>query len=281
MANHLKREKQLAVLAALVEGNSIRSTERLTGVHRDTILRLLVRVGRGCRGLLDGLMRDLALTSVQCDEIWTYVAKKEKHATPAEKLTGAAGDQFVYVALDRDTKLVPSWQVGRRTQATTTAFMRDLHSRIRITRRNWIELSTDGFTMYEPAIVETFGRQVHYGQVIKIYSSGNAGRGRYSPPVVSAVRYEIISGYPEQTTTSHCERQNLQIRMQVRRFTRLTNAFSKKLANLEAAVALHFAYYNLCQRHGTIGTTPAVRAGVTDHEWTIEELLNAATAGAN
>lgn len=278
MANHLKKEKQLAVLAALVEGNSIRSTERMTGVHRDTIMRLLVKVGQGCRRLLDGMMKDLTLTSVQCDEIWTYVGKKEKRATEYEKAAGLGGDQYVFVALDRDTKLVPSWTIGRRNQKTTNALINDLHSRVKITRRNWIELNTDGFTMYEPAIAKAFGQEVHYGQVIKVYSKKNAGRGRYSPPEVIAVRYEIISGYPEQITTSHCERSNLTIRMQMRRFTRLTNGFSRKLENLEAAVALHFGYYNLCRRHQTLKTTPAVKAKVTDHEWTLEELLDRALA---
>jgi IS1 family transposase len=268
--NTLKPEKKLAVLSALVEGNSIRSTERMTGVHRDTILRLLVQVGENCLRLSDATMRDLPCSRVQVDEIWTFVAKKQKRVKQGES-DQEIGDQYVFVALDADSKLIPSFEVGKRDGQTALALMTDLFRRV--ARR--LQLTTDGFPAYIESVEESFGYDVDYAMLIKEYGPEDPGRARYSPPVVVGVTQVILNGQPNEDdiSTSYVERQNLTIRMMCRRFTRLTNAFSKKLANLKAALALHFAYYNFCRIHRTLRVTPAMAAGVTDRVWGLSDLL--------
>ena len=279
--NVTPKEKQIQILMALVEGNSIRSTERMTGVHRDTIMRLMVRVGEGCQAVLDNRLRGLKCKRLQLDEIWTFVGKKQGRLSMAERRNTDLGDQYIFVAIDADTKLVPAFTVGRRDGTTTLKFMVDLQARLKIDPQAKLnsnghpQITTDGFTPYIDAIDQLFGIDVHYAQLIKVYAAEHAGRGRYAPPKVSEVLSKIITGNPDHRfiSTSYVERQNLTMRMHIRRLTRLTNAFSKKLRNLKAAVALHFAHYNFKRIHRTLKCTPAMEAGIADHVWEWEELV--------
>jgi IS1 family transposase len=269
--NNLKEEKRLAVLSALVEGNSIRSTERMTGVHRDTIMRLLISVGGQCERFLDERMRELPCARIQVDELWGFIGKKQRHLLPWDDPT-RLGDMWTWVAIDADTKLVPSYIVGKRDLPTAQAFLWDLSERL----TNRIQLSSDSLPAYVAAVETAFGMSVDYGQIVKSYEAEPFGPGRYSPPeVVSAKRTPII-GVPDtkHISTSFVERQNLTMRMQIRRLTRLTNAFSKKLENFKAAVALHFAYYNFCRVHRSLRATPAMEAGLSAHPWSMSTLLS-------
>lgn len=268
--NKLKSEKQIAAISALVEGNSIRSTERMIGVHRDTIMRLLVRVGTGCERLLDESMHGLACKRLQVDEIWAYVDKKQRHLTIHDDPT-RTGDVWTFVAIDADTKLVPSYRIGQRTLPAAKAFLADLETRL----TNRVQLSSDALSAYVEASEAAFGANVDYGRIVKCYEAEPIGPGRYSPPHVVSAERECISGNPDPVhiSTSYVERQNLTMRMSMRRFTRLTNAFSKKLENLKAAVALHFAYYNFVRVHRTLRVTPAMEAGVADRLWSLHDLL--------
>jgi len=272
--NVTPKEKQIQVLSALVEGNSIRSTERMTGVHRDTIIRLLVRIGNRCQKIMDERLRGFHCKRIQVDEIWTFVKKKEKRLTDKERINLALGDQYVFVAIDAKTRLVPAFVVGKRNAKTALAFMSDLQDRLKGNGR--VQLTTDGFTSYISAVEETFGANIDYAQLIKTYGSEDAGRGRYSPSKITEVISKIINGNPEykHVSTSYVERQNLTMRMQMRRFTRLTNAFSKKIENLKAALALHFLHYNFMRIHKTLRVTPAMEARITDHVWGWGELLS-------
>ncbi len=271
--NILRREKQEAAIAALVEGASIRSVERMTGIHRDTIMRLGYRVGQGCENLMDSYMHHLKCQTLQVDEIWCFVGKKERHLKDTDNLE-ELGDQWVFVALDSDSKLIPSYLVGKRSTPNVYAFIEDLSGRL----DNRVQLSSDSLRAYIGAVDSAFGASVDYGQVVKAYETEPIGAGRYSPPKVIRADRIIISGSPNQSkiSTSHIERQNLTMWMQMRRFTRLTNAFSKKLENLKAAVALHFAHYNFVRIHSSLRVTPAMAAGVTDHLWSISELMREA-----
>jgi IS1 family transposase len=271
--NTLPLDKKLAVLSAMIEGNSIRSTERMTGVHRDTIMRLTTRTGEQCVHFLDSRLRGIRAEKVQADEIWTYVFKKQ-----ARIVSGASdpemGDQYVFVGMDADTKLVISHLVGKRDAKSTYYFMRDLRERV-VGR---IQLTTDGFKPYRPAVEDTFGGDVDYAQLIKVYGEvpkGAGGRGWYAAAKFVSAYSSTVSGVPrsQAVSTSYIERQNLTMRMQMRRFTRLTNAFSKKLENLRASVALHFAHYNFVRVHQSLRITPAMAAGLTGHVWEMEELL--------
>jgi IS1 family transposase len=277
MANELLRSKQLAVLSALVEGVSVRGTERMTGVCREAILSLLVRVGKGCAALLDSTMRDLPCTRLEIDELWAFVQKKQRHVRESEDAT-RVGDTWTYVAIDAETKLVPCFLTGKRNVESTNAFIADLASRLRYR----VQISTDGLRMYVDAIGGAFAdRGVDYAQIVKEYEAEAAGPGRYSPPKVTATEKTPIFGAPiaELVSTSFVERQNLTMRMQIRRFTRLTNAHSKKLENHGAAIALHFAHYNFARIHSTLRCTPAMAAGVATTVWSMDELLNASLHG--
>lgn len=267
--NVLKREKQVAVLSALVEGSSVRSIERMTGVHRDTILRLMQRVGAGCDRLLDQRMRDLPCKLLQVDEVWSFVGKRQKYVLPDEGLD--VGDQFVFIALDANTKLIPCFAVGKRDVPVARAFVSDLEKRI----AGRVQLTTDGFRPYLTAVDESFGSRVDYAQLVKIYQADRPDEARYSPPRIKEAVPVPIIGNPDPTliSTSFVERQNLTVRMQVRRLTRLTNAFSKKLCNLRAALALHFAYYNFVRVHSTLRVAPAVAAGLETYTWTLGQLV--------
>jgi len=268
--NILKKEKQGSAIAALVEGVSIRSTERMTGIHRDTIMRLMVRLGQDCANLMDSYMKNLKGDNYQVDEIWCYVGKKQRHLKETDNIE-ELGDQWVFVALDADSKLIPSYLVGKRKAENAKAFIADLSNRL----DNRVQLSSDALSAYVEAIESAFGMEVDYGQVVKTYEAEPIGPGRYSPPHVISAERTVIQGNPKHSkiSTSYIERQNLTMRMQMRRFTRLTNAFSKKLENLKAAVALHFAHYNFVRIHKTLRVTPAMEAGVTNRLWTISDLL--------
>jgi IS1 family transposase len=271
--NTLAQDKKLTILNAMIEGNSIRSTERMTGVHRDTIMRLAARTGEQCRDFLDMRIRNVRAERVQADEIWTYVFKKQ-----ARLVAGADdpefGDQYVFVGMDADTKLVISHLVGKRGASSTYYFMRDMRERV-VGR---IQLTTDGFKPYRPAVEDTFGGDVDYAQLVKVYGEvpkGAGGRGWYAAAKFMSAYSSTISGVPRPSavSTSYVERQNLTMRMQMRRFTRLTNAFSKKLENLKASVALHFAHYSFVRVHQSLRITPAMAAGLTGHVWEMGELL--------
>ena len=264
--------KATLALQLLLEGNSIRSTERITQLDRNTIMRLLVLAGERCANLLDSRMRNVRAKYIQADEIWSYVAKKDNHVRVDDP--NEFGNQWIFVAMDPQTKLVPSFVVGKRTKETTLAFLSDLKERLTDAR---FQLTTDGFAFYERGVEDVFAGQADFAQLIKLYGDiGQHGTERYSPSPIVEVISKIRDGRPDPAhiCTSHVERQNLTMRMQLRRLTRLTNAFSKKLANLKAAVALHFAYYNFCRVHSSIRVTPAMEAGLTDHIWTITELLS-------
>lgn len=261
---------QELAIRMLSEGNSIRSTERLTGAHRDTIMRLMVRVGDKCRELLDLKMRDLPCKRIEVDEVWTFVGKKQMRLRATDPKS-IMGDQWIFTALCPETKIIPSHVIGKRTRENTERFIDDVASRM----RNRIQLSSDGMSSYRDAVDRSFGPNVDYGVVVKEYEAEQIGPGRYAPPRVRSVTKEPVLGSPDMdlVSTSLVENTNLQIRMRCRRLTRLTNAFSRKLENLKAAVAIYMLDYNMIRRHGTIRCTPAVAAGVTDHAWTWREVL--------
>lgn len=269
MVNRLSIERRSQIIGALVEGNSIRSIERMTGTHRDTIMRLGFEVGKGCHRLAHEKMRNLPCRQIQCDEIWSYVRKKQAQLKPGE--SPRAGDFWTFVALDPETKIVPTYFTGKRTAENAYAFMRDLHSRL----ANRVQLSTDGLVSYVNAVEDAFGGEVDFGQVVKFYDAEPIGPGRYSPPKVSGQEKTVVSGAPDERliSTSLVERQNLTMRMQMRRMTRLTNGFSKKLEHLKGAVALHFAHYNFVRVHKSLRITPAMAAGVEDRLWSLQELV--------
>ena len=271
--NRLSTDLQATVIGSLVEGMSIRSVERMTGVHRDTIMRLMVRVGEACDGYLNATMHGLSCKRLELDEVWCFVGKKQRHVTLEDNLA-QVGDFWTWVAIDAETKLVPSFRVGKRDSANAQAFVRDLADRL----TNRVQLSSDGLRFYVEAVEAGFGGEVDYAQIVKSYEAEPIGAGRYSPPKVVSVDKSLIVGNPDltMTSTSYVERQNLTIRMSMRRFTRLTNGFSKKADNLKSAVALHFGWYNLVRPHMTLKTTPAVAAGVADHRWSIHELVSLA-----
>ena len=275
MANVLPFERQVRVVSCLVEGNSIRSTERLLDVHRDTVMKLGVRVGEACTALHDRLVRDLHVSFLELDEIWAFVGKKQKRLQEGDD-QAEFGDQYAFVGLDANRKLIVSYRVGKRDGTTAYAFCSDLRSRV----LGRSQITTDGFSPYLDAIGFTFGTHADYAMVIKEYAGDGRkdSAHRYSPGRVIGVEKRVISGHPvlERASTSYVERQNLPIRMQMRRFTRLTNAFSKKLRNHQAAFALHVAYYNFCRVHETLRVTPAMESRITDHIWSVAELLTRA-----
>ena len=270
--NQLPTEKKIQVLNALVEGNSIRSIVRMFDVHKTTVLRILKEAGELASEVLDREIVNLKSKFVQCDEIWAYVAKKQKNCTPQEKALGEFGDQFVFVALDSDSKLVISHIVGKRTTTNAHHIMRDLNYRI----PHIFQLSTDQFPAYKEAVSNTFGVDIDFGMVHKHYSEDVTSEKRYSPAKITSVAIRILRGFPQRNriSTSHVERQNLTMRMNIRRLTRLTNAFSKKLDNLKYAVAIHFFYYNFMRIHQSLRITPGMEAGITKRLWNWEDLLN-------
>jgi IS1 family transposase len=268
--NKLNIEKQQTTITGLVEGCSIRSVERMTGIHRDTIMRLLLKVGSGCERLLDKQMRNLSCEQIQVDEIWGFIGKKQRHITENDNPL-EVGDCWTFVAIDSDTKLIPAYRVGKRTASEATAFLDDLVSRL----TNRAQLSSDSLRAYVEACEHAFGPHVDYGQIVKSYEADPINPGRYSPPHVIGTSRRRITGNPryERISTSHVERHNLSLRTSCRRLTRLTSGFSKKLENFKAAMALYFAHYNLCRVHQSLRVTPAMEAGVTSRVWSLRGLL--------
>jgi IS1 family transposase len=274
--NQLSLERRSAIVKALVDGNSLRATCRITGASKNTVTKLLVDLGEMCSIYQKHALRNLSCERIQCDEIWSFVGAKHKNV-----LSGAqgAGDVYTWTAMDPDSKLMVCWLVGRRSHAAARAFMADLHGRL----ANRVQLTTDGFRPYFDAVDRAFGANVDYAMLVKSYATvPREATVRYSPAayIGSEKMPQWGNPDPDHISTSHVERQNLTMRMGMRRFTRLTNAFSKKVENHEHAVALHFMYYNFVRPHTTLTqahpnrypTTPAMAAGVADHQWTVEEV---------
>lgn len=267
----LAEDKALLVLSLLVEGNSVSSAARITGVDPDTISRLLVYVGEKCESFLEDRLQAVPVKDVQCDEIWAYVGMKERTKARKKIKDAHLGDAYTFVGIERDSKLVLAWHLGRRTTQHTDAFCEKLE---RATAGQF-QISTDAFPAYPDCINYHLGTRTDHGVITKKYGHEDKER-RYSPPSIIGIEKTVVHGDPDpdRICTSHIERQNLTMRMQLRRLTRLTNAFSKKWENLRAALALYFAHYNFCRAHGSLsGCTPAMAAGVTDTRWSLADLL--------
>jgi IS1 family transposase len=279
--NRLSTEKRAQIIGCLVEGSSIRATVRMTGAAKNTVTKLLVDLGEACADYQDRALRDLPCSTLEVDEIWAYCYAKAKNVPDEHKGEYGYGDVWTWTALCADTKLVPSWLVGERTYDDTRAIMNDLRSRLADPR---VQITTDGHSVYVAAIGLAFkGVPIDWAQLQKTYAT-EPGLGRYSPPVCTGIKTRILKGDPDpaRISTSYVERQNLTMRMGMRRFTRLTNAFSKKVENLTHAVSLHYMHYNFARVHSAltitdengkrIKRTPAMAAGVTDHVWTLREI---------
>lgn len=272
--NRLSTERRARILAMLTEGNSMRATARMAGCSFNTVSKLLLDVGAVCTKFQDETLRDLHCTTIRADEIWSFVGSKAKNVPDDRKDDFGVGDVWCWVAIDADSKLVPSWLLGERKTADCIAFLDDLHDRLRYR----IQLSTDAHASYKGAVGLVFAGHVDWAQVIKEYQSTSVAPGRYSPPACTGVRVKPQLGNPDlaKVSTSYIERQNLTMRMNMRRYMRLTNAFSKKLESHAAAVALHFMAYNYVRPHKTLAypypRTPAMAAGVADHIWSLTEI---------
>jgi IS1 family transposase len=264
--NRLSTEKRKQIVAALVEGNSIRSTCRMTGRSKGAVLALLVEIGEACAKYHHVAVRNLQVKRLQCDEIWSFVGSKAKN-TSIEKKQEGCGDAWTWTAIDADTKLCVSYLVGGRDSGWAHDFMQDCANRI----NSRVQITTDGHKVYMNAVEGAFGMDCDYAQLQKIYGASMEPERQYSPARCIGCDMKVVSGNPDpkHVSTSYVERQNLTMRMSMRRFTRLTNAFSKKVENHCAAVALYFMYYNFCRIHQTLRVTPAMEAGLTDHVWTI------------
>ncbi|HVT14854.1 MAG TPA: IS1 family transposase [Thermoanaerobaculia bacterium] len=271
IANVLSTEKRVSIVSALVEGVSVRATARIVGVSKDTVMKLGVELGAACARYMDETLRGLSCKRLQVDELWAFVYAKAKNV-PAELAgTFGYGDVWIFTAIDADTKLMPSFLVGSRDAGTATEFMQDLAGRL----ANRVQLTRDGHKMYLSAVEDAFGGGIDYAQLVKVYGAAPESETRYSPAECIGCERTAITGKPDpfHVSTSYVERSNLTVRMSVRCFTRLTNAFSKKLHNHTAAFALFAAYYNFCRIHQALRCTPAMLAGVTPHLWSIEELV--------
>jgi IS1 family transposase len=270
--NRLSEAQRILVVAALVEGNSIRATVRMTGVAKNTVVRLLEEVGSACAEYQHKAFHNLPCKKIQCDEIWSFCYAKEKNVPHELRGKHGFGDVWTWVAICADTKLVPCWRIGDRDAWNGQHFMYDLASRL----ASRVQLTTDGHRVYLEAVSLAFGTEIDYAMLVKLYSS-DRGKGeiRYSPAECIGCREIPIIGKPKRRdiSTSYAERQNLTMRMGMRRFTRLTNGFSKKVENLRHAVALHFMHYNFCRIHQTLRVTPAMEAGVASHVWSVQEIV--------
>ncbi len=273
--NKLSLQRQAQVIKVLCEGNSIRSTARITNTAINTVVTLLRDIGAACAKYQDIYLRNLPCKTIQCDEIWSFCYAKQKNVPENKQGRFGFGDVWTWTAIDADTKLVPSWFVGLRDAGYAFVFIKDLQSRL----ANRVQLTTDGHKVYLRVIEDVFGADIDYAMLVKLYGAEPAGEGRYSPAKCTGANSRVITGYPDTSkiSTSYAERQNLTMRMHMRRFTRLTNAFSKKLENHMFAIALYFMHYNFARPHKTLANpyprTPVMAAGVSDHIWTMEEIV--------
>jgi IS1 family transposase len=270
--NKLSTQRRVQIVSALVEGNSITATSRIVDVSNNTVLKLLADLGDACAIYQDKVFRDLKCKRIECDEIWSFVHAKEGHLPKELQGVFGYGDVYTWVALDAETKLVPCWNVGRRDAVSGEAFIKDLASRL----ANRVQLSTDGFKVYLTAVEEAFGADIDYGMIVKVYGhTQDEATKRYSPAECIGCEKEVIAGNPDMNlvSTSYIERQNLTMRMNMRRFTRLTNGFSKKIENHMHAIAIHYMHYNFCRIHKTLRCAPAMEAGVTAKLWSIEDMV--------
>jgi IS1 family transposase len=269
--NRLSSEDRTRVLHSLLEGNSLRATARMTDVSYNTVCKLFVDAGCVAAVYQDEMLRGLPCKRLQLDEIWSFVYAKQKNVKGSKAAPGDAGDVWTWVALDADTKLVASWRVGDRSLDTAKEFVADLASRL----RNRVQITSDGYRAYLDAVEDAFGADVDFAQLVKVYGPEMSGPGRYSPPPCIGAHKHKVEGNPDirHVSTSFVERQNLTMRMSIRRFTRLTNAFSKKLENHAHSVALHYLHYNFCRIHKSLKVTPAMAAGVSDRVWDVRDIV--------
>lgn len=270
---YLNEDKALLCLTLLLEGNSIRSIERITGVTKQTLLNLLVLAGEKCEQVMNERIKGVAVKDVEADEIWGFVKFKNRHKLHKEITDPHVGDAYTWVGIERNTKLILAWHLGERDMVACETFTEKLHE----ATSGHFQLTTDGFRPYENAVSYSLGTRVDYAMLIKVYAANREGEQKYSPPEVVETVTKPMIGYPDpnRICTSIVERSNLSMRTSIRRLTRLTNAFSKKWENLKAMLALYFAYYNFCRIHSTIRCTPAMESGLTGHIWTLRELLTA------
>lgn len=276
--NKLTTEKRAQIIACLVEGNSIRATVRMTGAAKNTVTKLLVDLGAACSTYQDRTFRNLPCKRLQVDEIWSFVGAKARNVPEEKRGQSGIGDVWTWTAIDADTKLVPSWMIGDRSAETAQLFLDDLASRL----ANRVQLTSDGHAAYLETVDTAFGGEIDYSVLVKLYGPAPEGQRRYSPPQCVGTKRQTVLGKPDpaHVSTSYVERQNLTMRMSMRRFTRLTNAFSKKVENLDHAVSLHYMHYNFARIHQTLRITPAMAAGVTDHVWGIGEIVALMDAAA-
>jgi IS1 family transposase len=269
--NFMPLQKKVQILQLLVEGNSMRSIERIMGCSINTVTKLLEDAGAACAAYHDANVRGLTTKRIQCDEIWTFCYVKNKNVETAVAAPEGAGDVWTWTAIDADSKLIVSYLVGGRDAEHATEFMLDVKSRL----SNHVQLSTDGHKPYMQAVETAFDSEIDYAMIVKHYGPDVLRNGRYSPPVCTGARKQTVTGLPDSRhiSTSYVERQSLTMRMHMRRFTRLTNGFSKKVENHLHAVALHFMFYNFCKIHKTLHVTSAMEAGISSHVWSIEELV--------
>ena len=271
--NRLSSEQRTQVISCLIEGNSIRSTVRMTGIAKKTVMRLLVECGEFCAEYQDRAFRNLKCRRLQVDEMWSFCYCKQKNVTPEIAENHVAGDVWLWSAIDAETKLVPAWYIGQRDAVAATTFIADLETRL----ANRVQLTSDGHKVYLNAVIDAFADEIDYAQLVKYYGNEPEGQKRYSPAVCTGAERIIRLGDPDPKyiSTSYVERHNLSVRMTVRRFTRLTNAFSKKIENHCAAIALGYFAYNFIKIHRTLRVTPAMAAGVTDQLWEVADLVAA------
>jgi IS1 family transposase len=269
--NKLNTQKRAQILGCLVEGNSIRATARICDVAFNTVLKFVPEIGEACLEYQDKVFRNLKCKRIQCDEIWSFCYAKQKNVPKDKRGQFGYGDVWTWVALDADTKIVPTFFVGNRDAQCAKVFIDDLASRL----SSRVQLTTDGHRVYLNAVEDAFGGDIDYAMIVKTYESTQE-ENRYSPAKCTGTEVKRISGFPDpkHISTSYVERQNLTLRMNMRRFTRLTNGFSKKVENHAYHAALHYMYYNFCRIHKTLRVTPAMEAGIADHVWTLEEIVN-------
>lgn len=269
MANHMKPEKKRAILQALCEGCSVRSVERMTGAHRDSILRLLVRAGEHCEAIMEREISGVYTNSIQCDELWSFVGKKQRRLQPGD--SSEWGDAYTFLGLERENKMILASHVGKRDDTSTDRFVSVLSRRV----VGDVQIFTDGWSAYRSTIPRHFGARASFAQVVKHFDGDTDESHRYSPPKVTSVEHVWVQGSPRTglISTSHVERANWSVRTYLRRFTRLSNGFSRKLENLRASVAVFVVWYNWCKKHTSLGMTPAMGCGLAASAWPIEALI--------